>query len=120
MDEHPFAGTEDKEIHDLDLGDGHWLDWSTYMGETCGGIISHVLSCELKKKLKAEHGDLPWIEMNLCQGAFTIKGTKGHQTESKRASWTLSGSYEKPTLSPSFLCHCGDHGFIREGKWIRA
>lgn len=28
---------------------------------------------------------------------------------------------EEPlTLSPSLLCSCGHHGFIREGKWVTA
>lgn len=30
-------------------------------------------------------------------------------------------SWEPLTLSPSLLCRvCGDHGFIREGKWVMA
>jgi hypothetical protein len=30
-------------------------------------------------------------------------------------------SWEPLTLSPSLLCmRCGDHGFIRDGKWIKA
>lgn len=24
------------------------------------------------------------------------------------------------TLAPSLLCGCGDHGFIRDGKWVLA
>lgn len=115
---HPFAG-ETTKPHDLDLGDGHWLDWSVYKDEICGGIISHVKSDELKAKQLAQYGNQPWIERH-CEGAFTISGTKWNQAEPDRANWTLSGGYQKPTLSPSFLCHCGDHGFIREGKWVRA
>jgi len=33
--------------------------------------------------------------------------------------WTVE-SWEPLTLSPSLLCHCGDHGHIREGKWVPA
>lgn len=29
-------------------------------------------------------------------------------------------SWEPLTLSPSLLCHCGDHGFIKAGKWVTA
>jgi len=29
-------------------------------------------------------------------------------------------SWEPLTISPSLLCSCGDHGFIREGKWVKA
>lgn len=31
------------------------------------------------------------------------------------------GSFEPLTVSPSLLCtRCGDHGFIREGRWVPA
>jgi hypothetical protein len=117
-DFHPFAG-EITKPHDVDLGDGHWLDWATYEEEKCGGIITHVKTEELKTQQRAEYGDQPWIE-GYCQGAFTIRGSKWHQVEPKRSSWEFDGNLKSPTLSPSFLCHCGDHGFIRNGKWVRA
>ena len=36
-----------------------------------------------------------------------------------RTTWTLE-SMDPLTLSPSLLCVCGDHGFIREGGWVDA
>lgn len=121
MNEHPFAGAGQKDSHDLDLGDGHYLDWSTYQGETCGGIISHTRTEQQKQELLQKYPDHPEWANGLCQGAFTIRGSKWHLGERLTgASWTLSGSYKQPTLSPSFRCHCGDHGFIREGKWVKA
>lgn len=99
INEHPFAGKDvsTETSHDLDLGDGHWIDWSTFQGETCGGIISHVKSEQIKANQRAEYPEHPeWIE-RLCQGAFTIKGTRWNlQERATGASWTLSGSYEKP------------------------
>lgn len=36
------------------------------------------------------------------------------------ACWQVV-SWEPLTLSPSLLCmRCGDHGFVREGKWVPA
>lgn len=36
------------------------------------------------------------------------------------ASWNVE-SLEPLTLSPSLLCTvCGDHGFIRDGRWVPA
>lgn len=29
-------------------------------------------------------------------------------------------SIDPLTLSPSVLCQCGAHGFIRDGKWVAA
>ena len=35
-------------------------------------------------------------------------------------TWDLI-SKEPLTLSPSLLCRaCGDHGFIRDGRWVKA
>lgn len=91
------------ETHDLDLGDGHWLDWSQYEGVRCGGVITHVTT-------KTETG--------LCSGSFFLAG---HDAKlGKRPVWTMSGDFNCPTLSPSFLCHRGDHGFVRNSKWVRA
>lgn len=105
-EDHPFSDSKRPEAkHDLDLGDGHWIDWSNYKDERCGGIITHTT-------VKNETG--------FCQGAFTIKGSKWDVEYPGRAHWEFSGTPEVPTLAPSFLCHCGDHGFVREGKWVRA
>ena len=29
-------------------------------------------------------------------------------------------AYDPLTVAPSLLCACGDHGFIRDGKWVPA
>lgn len=29
-------------------------------------------------------------------------------------------SWDPITLSPSLLCRCGDHGFVRNGTWVPA
>jgi hypothetical protein len=34
-------------------------------------------------------------------------------------TWTVE-SWEPLTVSPSLLCSCGDHGFIRNGRWVAA
>jgi len=92
--------------HDVDLGDGHWLDWSEYQGEVCGGIITHTSS-------KNESG--------LCSGCFWISGNAYFKETGKTSpAWNFDGNYQAPTLHPSFLCHCGDHGFVSNGRWIRA
>lgn len=94
------------EHQDLDLGDGHWLRWTQYEGERVGGIIRHTTD-------KTETG--------LCEGAFWLRGNAFNRVRaSPHPEWDLSGSFEIPTLAPSFLCHCGDHGFVRDGKWVRA
>lgn len=42
------------------------------------------------------------------------------ENDAARHVWTVQ-SWEPLTLSPSILCRrCGDHGFIREGRWVPA
>jgi Family of unknown function (DUF6527) len=93
------------EHFDLELGDGHWLAWSTYDGERCGAIIYHLD---------------PKSETGFCSAAFTIAGTKICAVMLDRPVWKFSGTWDIPTLAPSFVCHCGDHGFVRNGLWVRA
>jgi len=91
---------------DLDLGDGHWLRWSEYEGERCGAIIMHVTMNPLRAA-------------EFCEVGFTIRGTRFNKLYAERPAWDLSGSFEEPTLSPAFRCHCGDSGRIEHGTWIR-
>jgi hypothetical protein len=90
--EHPFAGPT-RTQHDIDLGDGHWLDWSTYEGERCGGIITHVRSDADYQKVLARLAEAESIKdddveirefYRYCSGAFTIAGSKWAQKHPRR------------------------------------
>ena len=101
----------------IDLGHGHTIEiaaWSPDLDLNPGlrhladqfpartnGIVTHKLP---------DGGE--------CSGAITFDTplTREHMTG---PYWTV-GSWEPLTLSPSLLCHCGDHGFIRDGKWVPA
>ena len=91
---------------DIDLGDGHWLTWTSWAchgaedDPKAGAIVTHTTD-------KTESG--------LCEGFITLNP----DANIGRPHWTVE-SWEPLTLSPSLLCHCGDHGFIRGGKWVRA
>lgn len=52
-----------------------------------------------------------------CGGGvtFDVPGAEGL----KGARWTVE-SWEPLTLAGSVLCSCGNHGFIRGGRWIPA
>jgi hypothetical protein len=94
------------------LGDKHWYTL-TACGDSCpgegyhGAVVPHL------------RDDNRW-----CAGsiAFTGHTVDGH------ATWDVE-CWEPLTLSPSLLCKystdqgktfCGDHGYIREGKWVKA
>lgn len=51
-------------------------------------------------------------------GAFCY-GTVMYKTAGRPHGWTLE-SKEPLTVSPSVLCSCGHHGFVRDGKWVSA
>ncbi len=54
-----------------------------------------------------------------CMGGITFAGPVQQRIEPNKQTWTVE-SWDPLTISPSLLCHCGDHGFIREGRWVVA
>lgn len=97
----------------VDLGDGHTLRWVSWQpdrelnpqfkdvpdDDRCGALVAHLLP-----------------NGALCEsyiGFNPLLNTDG-------ALWKVE-QWDPLTLSSSLLCkRCGDHGFIREGKWVRA
>lgn len=112
IDAFPF-GDLDKYTY---LGSLHWYQLTTCYEPELGkhGLIQpHYL-------MQYDH----W-----CGGAITFEG---HTHGENRPIWTVE-NLEPLTLSPSLLCthplrffredlggECGDHGFIRDGKWVSA
>lgn len=53
-----------------------------------------------------------------CHAAVNFPSMAGLVPE--KAIWQIE-SWEPLTLSPSVLClRCGAHGFVRNGRWVRA
>lgn len=52
-----------------------------------------------------------------CYGAVTFDVPQAEGLKGPR--WTVE-SWEPLTISPSVLCSCGHHGFIRAGAWVPA
>lgn len=92
---------------EIDLGDGHRIVFSEYQGEKRAG--ANVLHPPVEGKCSGQG----WI-------AFEGRSWARQFTSNPIATWKVE--QEEPlTLSPSILCRaCGDHGFIREGRWVRA
>jgi len=105
---------------DIDLGDNHKL-WFTcfspdrnlnpqYEGipdvEKFGAIVSH----------QTKGGTECWCSINLRTPEIEELMRRGFYKDSH--IWSVD-KWEPLTLSPSLLCTiCGDHGFVREGKWV--
>ena len=58
-------------------------------------------------------------EDKLCEGCITFDSPTSQSIEPARPKWIVE-SWDPLTISPSILCDCGDHGFIRGGKWVQA
>lgn len=91
---------------EIDLGDGHKIVFSEYKGEK--RVCANVLHPPVEGKCDGD-------------GFIAFEGRSWARSfEARIATWTIE-SDEPFTLSPSILCRaCGDHGFIRGGKWVRA
>jgi hypothetical protein len=102
---------------ELDLGSNHELRFVSWAPdrelnpqygdnvldvEHYGAIITHL-----------NHED------ELCEGYITFDSPTSQQVEPNRPKWIVE-SWDPLTISPSILCECGDHGFIRKGKWVVA
>lgn len=51
-----------------------------------------------------------------CSGAVLFEGEIQQKLFPERDKWKVE-NWNPLTLSPSILCSCGDHGYIREGRW---
>ena len=96
---------------DLELGGAHYVSWVADGDDPpkiCGGLLYHLTP-----------------DGKPCVGHFAWMLTKWEREHPERqynhTLWTPEGEPgPHMTLSPSLLCSCGDHGFIRDGKWVQA
>lgn len=90
----------------IDLGDDHVLTFSSYKDQPrVGASVQH-------KKPDGTDCD-GWV-------AFAGRAWADSFGPGAIATWTVEQD-EPLTLSPSILCRtCGDHGFVRDGKWVKA
>jgi uncharacterized protein DUF6527 len=88
---------------DIDLGLHHTLSWTEWTHEERhGAIIAHTLS-----------------NGSMCEGAITFDTPAAREAFPQSHFWQVV-TWEPLTLTPSIRCHCGDHGFIQQGKWVPA
>lgn len=90
-----------------DIGDSHSYKFTAYEGDPHAGLVY--------KHLKSDG--------TLCEGFISIKGGKWAEAfrgNPNHQSWDMV--FSNPlTLFPSLECRvCGDHGFISNGKWVKA
>jgi hypothetical protein len=54
-----------------------------------------------------------------CSGALTFDTPTMRRIRPGGDLWQVE-SWEPLTISPSVQCSCGDHGFVRDGRWVPA
>ncbi len=90
----------------IDLGFDHHLHFTFYKDDPYAGA-------RIKHKRLDTGAD--------CEGFIAFTGHSWEQSfQGTIQSWEIQQMHPL-TCSPSILCRsCGDHGFIREGKWVLA
>lgn len=87
----------------IDIGQGHRITFVEWGGEVCA-----INDWHLKP------------DGNWCRGFVDFKGSRWAAQFGANTGWDVL-QREPLTLSPSLLCRvCGDHGFIRDGRWVKA
>jgi len=100
----------------LDIGSDHWVKFTSWHPDR-----------ELNPHL-AQYPDVPkWglimrhrkPDGGKCMGGVTFDGEVQRALVPESARWqVISLEPETLEIAPSLLCHCGDHGFIRNGRWV--
>lgn len=126
----PIPGKVVPDSHyDLDLGDGHWFAWS-HQSAPGFGTPENPITDSSPVDSRGPIGGIMYhlkddYPAGYCSGGITFDvpylnpSFRTHADGAARPVWQVQ-SLDPLTISPSLLCHCGDHGFIREGKWVRA
>lgn len=109
-----------------DLGDGHTISYLAWHPNR--KLNPHYDGIEDTEALSAIVGHYRSDNKEYCEGVITFDSPTAralnviHQQRGYKPSalWQVH-SWKPLTLSPSLLCtECGDHGYIRQAKWVRA
>jgi len=101
----------------LDLGRGHAIQIAAWDPD----LDLNPTLCRFSDQFPAKTSGIVTHDLpggRECSGAITFDVPLAREFFSG-PFWTVE-SWEPLTLSPSLLCHCGDHGFIRDGRWVPA
>jgi hypothetical protein len=100
----------------FDLGHGHRGEYSSWAPDReLNPLRAHLPDVE-KWGLLIFH---PNPQGQPCAGFVTFAGEVQREIAPTTTTWDVV-SWEPLTITPSVLCSCGDHGFIREGRWVPA
>ncbi len=91
----------------INIGGGHEIEFVSYKNDARAAINDY----HIKPDGEPCSG---FISFRNGAWAKEFEGNPDHQ------SWEVQ-SWEPLTITPSLLCRvCGDHGFITNGRWVKA
>jgi len=101
------AGVEWSGSDRQDIGEGHAITFYTFYTHHAGGLRAGLIDWHSKP------------DGSECKGSILFD-TPENVDISDKAKWQVV-SMDPLHLEPSLLCRtCGDHGWIRNGKWVKA
>lgn len=105
---------------DLDLGHDHYgIFFGWYPDRELNPHTAHLPDVE-RYGLEIIHPSADPARLGKpCAGYITFAGPVQQEIAPNQATWDVL-SWSPLTLSPSVLCSCGDHGYIRNGVWVPA
>lgn len=83
----------------MDLGQGVTAQWLFWDGQRAGLVYQH-----------------PRPDGRQCEGSIMFDLPETRQAYGPDRLWAVE-SWDPLTVSPSLLCGCQHHGFIRNGRW---
>jgi hypothetical protein len=106
----------DEYVPDVDLGDDHYLVFTSWapdrdLNPQYDGIPDCPRIGAIVRHYRPDGA--------LCEGSIYFDLEPWNQLFAGVPRWKVE-SWEPLTLSPSLLCACGDHGYVRNGRWVRA
>ncbi len=106
-----------EDVAGVDIGHGHTLWFAGWHPD---------------RELNPRYAGIPGVERHVAvvdhpapdgsprTSAATLDSDTARRLEPGRPMWVVE-RWEPLTLSPSLLCTaCGDHGFVRGGRWVPA
>jgi len=114
---------------DVDLGDGHALTFTSWKPADNPGnrdTFGTPVPCLERAGAVIHHRRPDGSECPAVAGPMARYASIHFDLPEQRPWWDASSlwqveSWDPLTISPSILClTCGDHGFVRLGRWVRA
>ena len=99
----------------LDLGQNHTLRVLRWAPDrTLNPQYAHLPDVEHYGAVIAHPGPL-----GVCEATITFDGPVRQELSPAKPRWHVV-EWEPLTVTPSVVCACGDHGWIRKGRWVPA